>query len=61
MEGHNYGWIEIVFFYGIALGFAGWQYWSVSKSLEEDRAKRRQREAEEAAAKEADSSSDTAD
>ncbi len=50
MESHNFGWIEIVFFYGIALGFAGWQYWSVSKSLEEDRAKRRAKEAEEAAA-----------
>ncbi|MEM8725123.1 MAG: hypothetical protein AAGE86_06350 [Pseudomonadota bacterium] len=50
MEGHNWGWIEIAMFYGIALGFAGWQYWSVSKSLEEDRAKRR---AEEEAAKQA--------
>ncbi len=48
MESHNFGWIEIVFFYGIALGFAGWQYWSVSKSLEEDRAKRRAKEAEKA-------------
>lgn len=54
MEGHNFGWIEIVFFYGIALGFAGWQYWSVSKSLEEDRAKRRAKEAEEAEKKSAD-------
>ena len=54
MEGHNFGWIEIVFFYGIALGIAGWQYWSVSKSLEEDRAKRRAKEAEEAEKKSAD-------
>lgn len=54
MEGHNFGWIEIVFFYGIALGFAGWQYWSVSKSLEKDRAKRREKEAEEAEKNSAD-------
>lgn len=54
MEGHNWGWIEIAMFYGIALGFAGWQYWSVSKSLEEDRAKRCAKEAEKAERKSAE-------
>ncbi|MEE4153772.1 MAG: hypothetical protein V2I27_06405 [Erythrobacter sp.] len=47
---NNFGWIELVFFYGIAIGFGLWQYFSVSRTLEKTRAERRAREAEEAAA-----------
>jgi len=47
---NNFGWIELVFFYGIAIGFGIWQYVSVSRTLEKTRAERRAREAEEAQA-----------
>lgn len=34
----NLGWIEIVLFYGIAIGFGAWQFWSTSRTLERTRA-----------------------
>lgn len=43
--GGIFGWIELIFFYGIAIGFGLWQYFSVSRSLEKSRAQRRAREA----------------
>ena len=46
---NNFGWIELVFFYGIAIGFGLWQYVSVSRTLEKTRAERRAREEAEAA------------
>lgn len=51
-----FGWIEIIFFYGIAIGFGLWQWWKTDKLLKQTRAERLEREAreaEEAAAKEA--------
>lgn len=27
----NMGWIEIVLFYGFAIGFGVWQFWSTSR------------------------------
>ena len=50
-----FGWIEIIFFYGIAIGFGLWQWWKTDKLLKQTRAERLEREAreaEEAAAKE---------
>lgn len=37
----NFGWIEIVFTAIVALGFGGWQYWSVSREIERDKASKR--------------------
>mgnify|MGYP001804827676 CR=1 FL=1 len=45
---NNFGWIEIVFFYGIAIGFGVWQVWKTDKLLKQTRAERVAREAEEA-------------
>ena len=44
----HFGWIEIVFTAVVALGFGGYQYWSVSREIERDKAAKR--EAEESAA-----------
>jgi hypothetical protein len=44
----NYGWIELVFFYGIALGFGLWQWLKMRREVKEIRARRA---AEEAAKK----------
>lgn len=41
----NFGWIEIVLFYGFAVGFAAWQYWKTDKQLKATRAKRLEEEA----------------
>ncbi|GMN02965.1 hypothetical protein [Erythrobacter sp. MTPC3] len=46
--GDNYGWLEIVFFYGFALSFALWQYWSVSRDLKRTKEERARAEAEAA-------------
>ncbi|MEL7198644.1 MAG: hypothetical protein AAGL10_10040 [Pseudomonadota bacterium] len=48
----NFGWIEIILFYGFAIGFAAWQYWKTDKELKATRAKRLEEEAR--AAKNAD-------
>lgn len=49
MHGGNYGWIELVFFYGIAIGIGVWQYLKMDRMLKKTRA---EREAEEAAERE---------
>lgn len=33
----NFGWIEILFTAVVALGFGGWQYWSVSREIKRDK------------------------
>lgn len=43
-----FGWIEIIFFYGIAIGFGLWQWWKTDKLLKQTRAERLEREAREA-------------
>lgn len=49
MEGGNFGWIEIIFFYGFAIAFGVWQVWKTDKELKKTRAERLEREAREAA------------
>lgn len=34
----NLGWIEIVMFYGIAIGFGVWQFWKTDRLLKRTRA-----------------------
>ncbi|MEM6909226.1 MAG: hypothetical protein AAF494_11150 [Pseudomonadota bacterium] len=46
----NLGWIELVFFYGFAIGFAVWQYWKTDRELKRTRAKRLEEEAKAARA-----------
>lgn len=36
----NYGWIEVVVVAALALGFGGWQLWSVNREIARDRAAR---------------------
>ena len=43
-----FGWIEIIFFYGIAITFGLWQVWKTDKLLKQTRAERLEREAREA-------------
>ena len=45
MEGGNFGWIEIVLFYGGAIGFGVWQFVSMDRKLKKTRAEREAREA----------------
>ena len=55
MEGYsqnitnNLGWLEIAFFYGIAIGVCYWQWAKMRREVREMRAEREAREAEEAA------------
>lgn len=42
-----FGWIELIFFYGIAIGFGVWQVWKTDKELKKTRAERLEREAAE--------------
>ena len=42
----NYGWIEIVLFYGLALGLCIWQYVKMDRDLKRTKAERAKREAE---------------
>lgn len=44
----NFGWIEIVFTAVVALGFGGYQLWSVNREIAEDR--KRKEEAESSTA-----------
>lgn len=44
----NFAWIEIVLFYGLALGIGIWQYFKMDRELKRDRAERERREAEAA-------------
>ena len=48
MGGELFGFIEIIFFYGIAIGFGVWQWWKTDKELKKTRAERLEREAKEA-------------
>ena len=42
----NFGWIEIVFFYGVALSLCIWQYVKTDRDLKRIKAERAEREAE---------------
>ena len=44
----SFGWIELVFFYGIAIGFGTWQALKMRREVREMRAEREAREAREA-------------
>jgi hypothetical protein len=48
MSGGLFGWIELIFFYGIAITFGLWQVWKTDKELKKTRAERLEREAREA-------------
>ena len=45
MEG-NFGWLEIVFFYGFAISFALWQYFKMDRDLKQIRKERAEKEAQ---------------
>lgn len=45
--GQNYGWIELVLFYGIAIGFAAWQYFKMDRMLKKSRAEKAAKQAAE--------------
>lgn len=45
--GENFGWIEILFTAVVALGFGGWQYWSVSREIRRDKEAKEKRETED--------------
>jgi hypothetical protein len=47
MESGNFGWIEIVLFYGGAIGFGVWQFVSMDRKLKKTRAEREAKEAAE--------------
>lgn len=36
----NFGWIEIVLFYGGAISFGAWQYWKMDRMLKATRAEK---------------------
>ena len=42
----NFGWIELVLFYGFAIGFAAWQFWKTDRLLKKTRAAKAAKEAE---------------
>lgn len=44
----NFGWIEIVLFYGIAIGVGAWQYWKMDRMLKASRAQKAAQHAAEA-------------
>lgn len=43
----NFGWIEIVLFYGLAIGFGAWQWLSMDRKLKRTRAEKAAKEAAE--------------
>jgi hypothetical protein len=43
----NLGWIEIVMFYGIAIGFGVWQFWKTDRLLKRTRAENAAKKANE--------------
>ncbi|MFN3989545.1 MAG: hypothetical protein ACK4IS_04725 [Erythrobacter sp.] len=47
MHSANYGWIELVLFYGIAIGFAAWQWIKMDRMLKKTRAEKAAKEAAE--------------
>lgn len=56
----NYGWIELVFFYGIALGFGLWQWLKMRRELKQSREAKAAKEAAEEAGESA-AKADTSD
>ena len=40
MNPDNYGLVEMVFVLALALGFGGWQLWSVNREIAKDKAKK---------------------
>lgn len=40
MHGGNYGWIELVVFYGIAVGIGVWQWVKMDRMLKKTRAQK---------------------
>ncbi|MGB3808093.1 MAG: hypothetical protein WA936_12910 [Erythrobacter sp.] len=40
----NFAWIELVLFYGLAIGIGLWQYFKMDRELKRDRAEREARE-----------------
>ena len=53
MSGQAFGFIELFFFYGFAIGFGIWQWWKTDKLHKKSVAEREAREAREAAQAEA--------
>jgi hypothetical protein len=51
MHAGNYGWIELMVFYGIAVGFGVWQWVKMDRMLKKTRADKAARQAAEAAGK----------
>ncbi|MEQ5788919.1 hypothetical protein J3454_13555 [Erythrobacter sp. NFXS35] len=47
MNSGNFGWIELVFFYGIAIGIGVWQWVKMDRMLKKTRAERAAKEAAE--------------
>ncbi len=47
MHAGEFGWIELVFFYGIAIGFGVWQFWKTDRLLKQTQAEREARESAE--------------
>ncbi len=47
MNGATFGWIELVFFYGIAVGIGVWQWLKMDRMLKKTRAERAAKEAAE--------------
>ena len=43
----NMGWIELVFFYGVTIGFGVWQWLKMDRMLKKTRAEREAKEAAE--------------
>ncbi|MCZ8370615.1 MAG: hypothetical protein O9293_11730 [Porphyrobacter sp.] len=43
----NYGWIEIVLFYGGAISFGLWQFWKMDRMLKKTRAEKAAKDATE--------------
>ena len=46
----NMGWIEIVLFYGFAIGFGVWQFWKTDRLLKRTKAQNAAENAAKAAA-----------
>ena len=49
MESGNFGWIELVLFYGGAIGFGVWQFWKMDRMLKKTRAEKAAKDAAERA------------
>lgn len=47
MGSGNFGWIELVFFYGFAIGFGVWQWLKMDRMLKKTRAEKAAKDAAE--------------